>query len=146
MSQESAAAQAIQFWELMQRAQKVALSAQSTTFAKAAGQEFSVVDANSAGAAVIKALAEFAQHPMELAAFQQALWLDTTKAWIDAWTGESPAVADRRFRDKTWEADPISRGLRDAHLAVEGAVDKLLGALPRGSKDHLSMEFYTRSS
>ena len=82
MSQESATAQAIQFWELMQRAQKLALSAQSTAFAKAAGQEFSVVDANSAGAAAMKALAEFAQHPMELAAFQQNVWLDATKAWV----------------------------------------------------------------
>ena len=144
MSQESAAAQAAQFWELMQRAQKLALSAQSTAFAKAAGQEFSVVDANSAGAAAMKAFAEFAQHPMELAAFQQTVWLDATKAWVDAWTGESPAVADKRFRDKTWEEDPISRGLRDAHLAVEGAVDKLLDSLPKGSKDHLSVEFYTR--
>ena len=144
MSQESAAAQAAQFWELMQRAQTLALSAQSTAFAKAAGQEFSVVDANSAGAAAMKAFAEFAQHPMELAAFQQTVWLDATKAWVDAWTGESPAVADKRFRDKTWEEDPISRGLRDAHLAVEGAVDKLLASLPKGSKDHLSVEFYTR--
>ena len=92
---------------------------------------------NSAGAAAMKAFAEFAQHPMELAAFQQTVWLDATKAWVDAWTGESPAVADKRFRDKTWEEDPISRGLRDAHLAVEGAVDKLLDSLPKGSKDHL---------
>jgi polyhydroxyalkanoate synthase len=144
MSQESATAQAIQFWELMQRAQKLALSAQSKAFAKAAGQEFSVVDANSAGAAAMKALAEFAQHPLELAAFQQNVWLDATKAWVEAWTGESTAVADKRFRDRTWEEDPISRGLRDAHLAVEGAVDKLLDSLSKGSKDHLSVEFYTR--
>ena len=40
MLQESAAAQAAQFWELMQRAQKLAVSAQSTAFAKAAGQDF----------------------------------------------------------------------------------------------------------
>ena len=80
MSQQSVAAQAAQFWELLQRAQKLALSAQSTTFAKAAGQEFSVVDANSAGAAAMKAFAEFAQHPLELAAFQQNVWLDATKA------------------------------------------------------------------
>jgi poly[(R)-3-hydroxyalkanoate] polymerase subunit PhaC len=144
MSQESVATQAAQFWELLQRAQTLALSAQATAFAKAAGQEFSVVDATSVGAAAMKAFAEFAQHPMELAAFQQTVWLDATKAWVDAWAGESPAVADKRFRDKTWEEDPISRGLRDGHLAVEGAVDKLLDSLPKGSKDHLSVEFYTR--
>ena len=137
MSPESAATQSVQFWELMQRAQKLALSAQSAALAKATGQEFSIVDANSAGAAVMKAFAEFAQHPMALAAFQQTAWRDATKAWIDAWTGESPAVADRRFRDKSWEADPISRGLRDAHLAVEAAAGKLLKSLPKESKDHL---------
>ena len=117
MTHETAAAQTAQFWELVQRAQKLALSAQSTALAKAAGQEFSIVDANSAGAASMKAFAEFAQHPMELAAFQQTVWLDATNAWLDAWKGNGPAVADRRFRDKTWDADPMSRGLRDAHLA-----------------------------
>ena len=40
MSQESVAAQAAQFWELLQRAQKLALSAQSTAFAKAADRSF----------------------------------------------------------------------------------------------------------
>ena len=92
----------------------------------------------------MKAFAEFAQHPVELAAFQQTVWRDATKAWVDAWSGESAAVADKRFRDKAWEEDPISRGLRDAHLAVEGAVVKLLASLPKGSKDHLSVEFYAR--
>jgi polyhydroxyalkanoate synthase subunit PhaC len=144
MSQESISAQAAQFWELLQRAQNLALSAQSTAVARAAGTEFSIVDASSAGAAAMKALAEFAQHPMKLATFQQTVWLDATKAWMDAWTGERPAVADRRFRDKTWEADPVSRGLRDAHLALERAVQQLLDSLPKGSKDNLSVEFYTR--
>ena len=94
MSPGSVSAQAAQFWELLQRAQQLALSAQSTAFAKAAGQEFSIVDANSAGAAAVKAFAEFAQHPMELAAFHQTVWLDATKAWVEAWTGEV-AAGDR---------------------------------------------------
>ena len=38
MSQELVATQAAQFWELLQRAQTLALSAQATAFAKAAGQ------------------------------------------------------------------------------------------------------------
>ncbi len=92
----------------------------------------------------MKAFVEFAQHPMELAAFQEAAWRDTTKAWIDAWSGAGHKVADKRFRDKSWEDDPISRCLRDAHLAVEGAVNKFLESLPKGSKDQLSVEFYTR--
>jgi polyhydroxyalkanoate synthase len=144
MSIEIAAAQTMKFWELLQRAQKLALSTQSTVLAKASGQEFSIVDANATGAACMKAIAELAQHPMELAAFQQAAWLSLTKAWVDAWTGNSPAVTDRRFRDPLWDEDPVSRGLRDAHLAVEHAADGLLEALPKGSKDHLRLEFYTR--
>jgi polyhydroxyalkanoate synthase len=92
----------------------------------------------------MKAFAELVQHPMPLAAFQQAAWLSLTKAWVDAWTGNSPAVTDRRFRDPLWDEDPVSRGLRDAHLAVEHAADGLLEALPKGSKDHLRLEFYTR--
>ncbi len=82
----------------------------------------------------MKAFAEFAQHPMELAAFQQTVWLDATKAWVEAWTGKSPAVADKRFRDRAWEEDPISRGLRDAHLAVEMVGRKLIDSLPRGRR------------
>ena len=144
MSIEIAAAQTIQFWELLQRAQKLALSTQSTVLAKASGQEFSIVDANATGAACMKAFAELAQHPIQLAAFQQAAWLNVTKAWIDTWTGNSPAVIDRRFRDPLWDEDPVSRGLRDAHLAVEHAAGSLLDALPKGSKDHLRWEFYTR--
>ena len=144
MSIEIAAAQTIQFWELLQRAQKLALSTQSTVLAKASGQEFSIVDANATGAACMKAFAELAQHPIQLAAFQQAAWLNVTKAWIDTWTGNSPAVIDRRFRDPLWDEDPVSRGLRDAHLAVEHAAGSLLDALPKGSKDHLRLEFYTR--
>ena len=106
ISQDLAAAQAAQFWERLQRAQTVALRAQSKAFATAAVQEFRSL--STAGVAAMKAFAEFAQHPMELAAFQQTVWLDAMKAWVDAWSGESPAVADKRFRDKTWEADPIS--------------------------------------
>src|SRR4029077_9798179 len=91
MSIEIAAAQTIQFWELLQRAHKLALSTQSTVLAKASGQEFSIVDANATGAACMKAFVELAQHPIQLAAFQQVAWLNVTKAWIDTWTGNSPA-------------------------------------------------------
>ena len=49
---ETAAALTVQFVELLQRAQKLALNAQSTALAKAAGQEFSIVDANAGGMAV----------------------------------------------------------------------------------------------
>lgn len=144
MSQDPGAAQTAQFWELIQRAQKLALTAQSAAMAKATGQDFSIVDASSGGAAMMQAFAQFAQHPMELAKFQQSVLQNATKAWVDAWTGASQAAPDKRFRDRTWDEDPVSRGLRDSHLAIEQAADELLNALPKGSKDHLSVEFYTR--
>lgn len=144
MSFDKVAAQTVRFWELMQRAQRLALDAQSTALAKASGQEFSIADTSAAGTALMHAFAEFAQHPQELAAFQQNVWLDATKAWMDAWTGDGSAGADRRFRDPAWNDDPISRGLRDAHLALELAADKLLRSMPEGSKQHLRERFYTR--
>ena len=81
-------------------------------------------------AAAMKAFAEFAQHPVELAAFQQTVWLDATKAWVDAWAARAPPWPTSVSRQDL-EEDPISRGLRDAHLAVEEAVDKLLDSLPK---------------
>ena len=144
MSQNTGTAQTAQVWELVQRAQKLALKAQSAALAKATGQDFSLVDAGSGGAAMVQALTAFSQHPMEVAKFQQAVWQNTTKAWMDAWSGANPAPADKRFRDKTWEEDPVSRGLRDSHLAIEQAADELLNSLPKGSKERLSVEFYTR--
>ena len=93
-----------------------------------------MVDVNSAAAAAMKSLAEFAQHPMELAAFQQTVWLDATKAWVAAWTGESPAVADKRFRDKTWEEDPIAAACATRISPLKGRSASYSAPCPRGRR------------
>ncbi|MBB5223535.1 polyhydroxyalkanoate synthase [Amaricoccus macauensis] len=131
-------------WELVLRAQRIALRAQTNSLARASGKDFSIVDAKSVSEAFMKAGAELAERPMAIATAQQEAWAGATRAWLSAFSGETKPVKDRRFRDKRWDEDPVSRGLRDAYLAVEEAVDGLVGNLPKGSKEALRAEFYTR--
>ncbi|MBP7240947.1 class I poly(R)-hydroxyalkanoic acid synthase [Amaricoccus sp.] len=130
-------------WTLTQRAQQLSAGIVATTAAKAAGREFSIVDAQSVGSAFLHAMQELAQRPWQVAAYQQSLFFDVARAWTGATKGEEPP-ADRRFRDPKWEQDPTGRALRDAHLAIENATVGLLKALPQGSKEQLRAEFYTR--
>ncbi|MFO1106129.1 MAG: class I poly(R)-hydroxyalkanoic acid synthase [Amaricoccus sp.] len=131
-------------WSLTQRAQKIGTELGAATAAKATGQDFSIVDAQSVGKAYLHALQELAQRPWQVAAYQQSLWFDVARAWADAWKGPGESSGDRRFRDPKWQEDPTSRALRDGHLAIEAATNRLLKALPQGSKDQLRVEFYTR--
>ena len=131
-------------WNLTLRAKTLGTNVATATAAKATGKDFSIVDAQSVGAAYARAMQELAQRPWKVAAYQQSLWFDVVKAWTDAWSGGRGASDDRRFRDPKWDEDPTSRGLRDAHLAIENATNRLLKELPQGSKDQLRVEFYTR--
>ena len=57
----------------------------------------------------------------------------------------APRRADRRFRDPKWDDDPTSRGLRDAHLAIE--TRRRTGCSPpcrRARRSSCACEFYTR--
>ena len=130
--------------QLTQRAQDLALKAQSTAAAKATGKDFSLVDMQTVSTAYLKSMVELSQHPAEVFARSQQAWIGAAQAWANAWTGRSTEVRDRRFRDSDWDADPVSRGLRDSFLAIEDAVKGMLETLPKGSKDHLRTEFYTR--
>jgi polyhydroxyalkanoate synthase len=135
-------------WALSTRAGTLALRVQAHALAKATGEEFSVVDAGSVSGAFLKAWSDLARQPQAVMAFQQAAMRGMTNAWLNAWGLEGatapPPSRDRRFRDPSWDADPVSRGLRDAHLALEKAMDGLLDALPKGSKEQLRAQFYTR--
>ena len=145
MLSTAATAQITRFWSLMQRAQQLGASAQATAVAKATGQDFSIVDASSLGTAYAHALAELAQRPLDLLAYQQDLWHGVASAWMNAWSGgEGARSKDRRFRDPRWSDNPANRGLRDAHLAVEAATARLLDVLPKGTKEQLRVDFYTR--
>lgn len=131
-------------WNLTQRAQRIGTSMGATAAAKAAGQDFSIVDASSVGNAYLRAMQELATRPWQVAAYQQSLWFDVAKAWTDAFKGDGQESKDRRFRDPKWQEDATSRALRDGHLAIESATDRLLKGLPQGSKEQLRVEFYTR--
>ena len=145
MDQNQIAEQTTEFVDLMQRAQGLATRASANAAAKASGQEFSVLDAGTIAQAYARAGMQLARDPFALTRFQMGLMSDATKAWLNAWSG-SPAetAADRRFRDDLWNSDPVSRGLRDVHLAVENAAERLIGDLPDDDKDSLRVRFYTR--
>ena len=112
--------------------------------AKALGKDFSVVDSATVVRAYARAGMELARDPWAMLDFQMNLWKDGTRAWAAAWQGRGADSKDRRFRDARWNADPVSRGLRDVHLAVEQAAERLLETLPRGDKNSLRVKFYTR--
>ncbi|KAB2881734.1 MAG: class I poly(R)-hydroxyalkanoic acid synthase [Albidovulum sp.] len=130
--------------DLMARAQAVLAQSQAAAAAKATGDEFSIVDANTVLSAYLKIWSEVMSDPIAVTEFAQNAWMDWAKAWRDAWAGEGQGAADKRFRDRKWDADPIARGLRDSHLALERATERFLKTLPDGTKDALRVKFYTR--
>ena len=141
MEQTRIAEQTTEFVDLMQRAQSLAQRSSANAMAKATGQEFSVLDAGTIAQAYTRAGMQLASDPFAMAQFQLGLWSDSAKAWLKAWSNGDEASGDRRFRDGRWSADPVSRGLRDLHLAVENAAERLIGALPDDSKDSLRVRF-----
>lgn len=136
------------YMTLVQRAQTLFARAQARATAKATGGEFSIVDVKSVTSAFLRVWAELAQRPADLWAFQANAVLKVSQAWMTAWTEPppetDPAARDRRFRDPGWTADPLSRALRDSHLALEAATQDMLATLPKGTKEQLRVEFYTR--
>ena len=144
MDRSKIAEQTAEFASLMQRAQELAQRSSASALAKATGNEFSVLDSGTVAQAYARVGMKLAQNPFALAQFQIDLWSNSAKAWAGAWTGEGEDSKDRRFRDGRWASDPVSRGLRDVHLAIEGAADRLIETLPKGDKDSLRVRFYTR--
>ena len=138
------ARQSAEFVDLMTRLQAVLARAQQTASAKVTGEDFSIVDIRSVAEAYLRALPTFFERPFEAIEQAQHFWLDWAKAWQAAWTGEGGKVADKRFRDRRWDADPVTRGLRDGHLALENATEEFLKLLPQGTKESLRVRFYTR--
>ena len=144
MEQTTLADQTAEFMELMRKAGDLGLRGQGNAVAKALGKDFSVVDSATVVRAYARAGMELARDPWAMLDFQMNLWKDGTRAWAAAWQGRGADSKDRRFRDARWNADPVSRGLRDVHLAVEQAAERLLETLPRGDKNSLRVKFYTR--
>lgn len=144
MEQTTLADQTAEFMELMRKAGDLGLRGQGNAVAKALGKDLSVVDSATVVRAYARAGMELARDPWAMLDFQMNLWKDGTRAWAAAWQGRGADSKDRRFRDARWNADPVSRGLRDVHLAVEQAAERLLETLPRGDKNSLRVKFYTR--
>ncbi len=94
-----------EFIELMTRLQTVLQRAQQAASAKATGEDFSIVDFRSVSEAYLRALPAFLERPFEAMEHAQKFWLDWAKAWHAAWSGEGGRVADKRFRDRRWDAD-----------------------------------------
>lgn len=136
--------QAQEWTELLGRAQTVLIDSQKTTVAKASGEEYSIIDFKTVIEAYLKTVPEMFQNPVAVAEYAQTYWVNWMKSWQDAWTGKGEIPKDKRFRDKRWNNDPISRGLRDSHLALENATARFLDTLPEGTKESLRIQFYTR--
>ena len=144
MEQTTIADQTAEFMALMQKAWNLGLRGQGNAVARAMGKDFSAVDFATVAKAYARAGMELASDPWAMLDFQMNLWKDGTRAWTAAWQGQGADSKDRRFRDARWNADPVSRGLRDVHLAVEQAAERLLESLPQGDKNSLRVKFYTR--
>ncbi len=136
--------QAGEWAELLGRVHAVTQAAKKTAASKAPDEEFSIVDLTSVLDAYQKALPEMLQNPQAVAEYFQGFYTDWIQAWQDAWTGSDKAPNDKRFRDKRWSADPVARGMRDTHLALEKATDTFLKSLPQDTKEALRVKFYTR--
>ncbi|MBU3029904.1 class I poly(R)-hydroxyalkanoic acid synthase [Paracoccus marinaquae] len=144
MDQTTIAEQTTEFVNLMDRARELGRRRQATAVAKASGKDFSIVDAKTVANAYARAGVELARNPWAMLEFQMDLWKDSSRAWLGAWSGKGEDSKDRRFRDGRWNTDPLSRGLRDVHLAIEHSAERLLDSLPEGDKDSLRVRFYTR--
>ncbi|SFT90366.1 PHA/PHB synthase family protein [Sedimentitalea nanhaiensis] len=134
----------LEYWSLMQRAQGLFSRAATSTAAKVSGGDFSIVDSTSVAAAYAKVGMAMATRPADLMALQQSAFGKMANIWMAGWTGTASKIKDRRFRDDSWNTDPIARVCRDVHLALEEATLEILNQFPEDSKEHLRVKFYTR--
>ena len=136
--------QMCEYWNLMQRAQQLFLRAATTSVSKATGSEFSVIDSASVMEAYTKVGMAMAARPVDFLSIQQSAFKKMAGIWMSGWTGRDKDVSDRRFQDDSWTNDPIARACRNAHLALEDTTLDILNQLPKDSKEHLRVAFYTR--
>lgn len=82
--------------------------------------------------------------PLELVKVQQKTLSQMTSLWTSAFLPSETTPSDKRFKDDAWNCEAFNRALRDVHLAIEEATDTLLENLPKGGRERLRVEFYTR--
>ena len=144
MELEKMQSQSKEWVDLLARTQAVMQRAGQNAMDKASGEEFSIVDFKSVMDAYMTALPQLMSDPTYAAQCVSSYWTNWANVWQDAWTGGSESTKDRRFSDKKWEEDPVLRGLKESHIALENATEKLLEGLPEGTKESLRVKFYTR--
>lgn len=144
MLTEEPASKMAQYWALVQRANLLLARANTKAMSQIAEGEFQVNEAETIGTAFLNAWTQFAANPVDFLTFQRSAMEDMSAAWMAAWSEGDSEVKDRRFQDPAWSQDPFSRSLRNVHLALETSVSDLLAKMPKGSKEQLQFEFYTR--
>lgn len=113
---------------------------------KASGSEYSLMDTQTLAKAYGTFWGDMLQNPGKLFDAQMKAGTAILSSWqaMLRGTGEEGSVQDRRFSDPNWDKDPVSRIYRDMFLAVEDATNDLLEKLPKDSRDHMRVSFYTR--
>ncbi|MCV6593883.1 MAG: class I poly(R)-hydroxyalkanoic acid synthase [Silicimonas sp.] len=129
---------------LLSRAQNAMVKAGQMAADKASGDEYSIVDFSSVIEAYMTALPELMSDPMRAMTCAQTYWMNWAEAWQTALTSDAPSTKDKRFRDARWDEEPMLRGLKESHIALEKATSEFLSGLPENSKESLRVKFYTR--
>ena len=129
---------------LTERALAVLTQLQERAFRQASGSEYSLMDAQTLAKAFGTVWSEALKDPSKLMGTQRKFGDAMMQAWQNMLGGGSGNVRDRRFSDPEWTKDPVSRVYRDVFLAFEGATNDILDDLPKDSKDHVRVSFYTR--
>ncbi len=132
------------YWSVMQRAQELFQRAAKTSAAKMSSGDFSMTDSSSVMSAYAKVAMSLAARPADLIEIQQSAFTKMAEFWMSSFSGTDTASKDRRFRDVAWSEDPLARVCRDLHLAMEDVTSEILGGFPKGSKEQLKVDFYTR--
>lgn len=124
----------------------VSARSQSHALRKATGDEYSLMDGETLALAYGTFFSELMADPQKLFEHQLKAGTAIWSAWQGFLSGGGAEATskDRRFKDESWSTDPLSRSYRDVFLAFEGAVNEMLDDLPKDSKDHLRVSFYTR--
>jgi len=131
---------------LAQRSLSAASKMQARSVAQATGSEYQLMDAATLAKAYGNVWARAMTHPHDLWQAQLKASTDLSKVWTSILMPQDAPVKDRRFKDKSWSEDPVSRTYRDAFLAFEEAVEGLLDTLTEDGRDDLRVKFYTRQA
>lgn len=136
-----------EFHDLTTRTMGALGQLQQRAINQANGSEYSLMDAQTLAKAYSTVWMEMLSNPQKLIEAQ----MKTGTAMLTAWQSmfqpvdeDAPKIRDRRFSDPSWAEDPVARAYRDVYLALESATNDLLEDLPKDSRDHMRVSFYSR--